>query len=67
MSSSSPVFDIPNLSFEIKSAYEREWNRKESFESKAITISGMVATLLFGFATLFLLIATWKYLLHLTF
>jgi hypothetical protein len=56
MSASSPVFEIPNelVLQEIKSAYEREWNRKESFESKTnhtITISGTIATLLFGFTT----------------
>jgi hypothetical protein len=54
MSASSPVFQIPNelVLQELKSAYEREWNRKESFENKAnhtIAISGTIATLLFGF------------------
>ncbi|HKG88451.1 MAG TPA: hypothetical protein VKA95_09010 [Nitrososphaeraceae archaeon] len=48
----------------------REWNRKECFESTAnqtITISGMVATLFLDSLLSFLLIATWKALLHLTF
>ena len=44
--------------------------RKECFESKAnqnTTISGMVATLFLDSLLSFLLIATWKALLHLTF